>query len=216
MLLLPLVFTGCLSLTEARVPQELVEGNSGNGWQVNDTASDDEVRSRLLGLVRFRSIHYEDLGDRGGYPASLSISTLRTPLAPSEDDLRERVREQVVQRAEANGIRFGSDPTTGTRDLAQGYGSRYFVYDGNVTQGEDSIFTRDARVRILGEVWTCQGSRTSIVAVALAQVTDVRYVGGQPILVQPDDQNWREVVADPQGSIDGIQGQLGLVYNVRC
>jgi hypothetical protein len=207
---------GCLGLDPAQVPADLVQGGGGNGWRFNDTASDDEPQSRSFGLVRFQSLSYEDKGDEGGYPARLSLTTLRTVLAPSEEDLRDRARTRVRERAAASGITLEDDPETGSRILASDYESLYFVYDGNATQAEGDFFTRDAPVKILGEVWTCSSSRTSVAVVGLAQVADVRYVGGNAIVEEPDDRNWREIVADPDGSIEGVTGRDGLVYNMEC
>lgn len=207
---------GCLSLDPALVPARFLQGDSGNGWRFNQTASHDEPRDRYLGLVRFQALSYQDPGEQGGYPARMSLTTLRTLLAPSEEDLRERAEEQIRSRAEANGISLAGPPETGERTLESGYGSLWFVYDGNATQAQGQFFTRDAPVKILGEVWTCSSSRTSVAVVGLAQVADVRYIGGSPVVSQPDDRNWREIVADPDGTIEGVTGDDGLVYNVVC
>lgn len=207
---------GCLSLDPALVPARLVEGSSGDGWRFNQTASHDDPRSRYLGLVRFQALSYEDPGAQGGYPARLTVTTLRTVLAPTEEDLRDRAEAHIRDQTQASGITLDGPPKTGERSLASGYGTLYFVYDGNVSQAQGQYFSRDAPVKILGEVWTCSSSRTSVAVVGLAQVADVRYFGGDPVVSQPDDRNWREIVADPSGTIEGISGGDGLVYNVVC
>lgn len=213
------LLAGCVGgFAPARVPGELLQGDGGNGWTEDPKRSDPEPRSESLGLVRRQALAYEDdgKGGNGGYPATLTLTTLRLAPLPGETQLRDILRDQVRLRSEESGIRLGPEATEGSRALADGHRTLYFVVRGNVT-GEGALFTtRDAAANIVGEVWNCPEAGTSVAAVGLAQVSSVQRIGGVPLPAQENPLNWRELVGDPDGSIDGALASDGLLYNARC
>lgn len=214
-----LLLAGCTgTLVPARVPEELLQGSGGNGWEPDPAHTDGQPRSESLGLVQRQTLAYADdaRGGNGGYPASLALTTLKLLPAPSEAQLRDILREQVRERSEASGIRLGAQVVEGARTLGDGHRTLFFVFDGNVTGTGPLFTTRDAASKILGEVWNCPESGTSVAAVGLAQVSTVRSVGGVPLPAEQDARNWRELAADPQGGVDGQRGADGLLYNARC
>lgn len=215
--LLAVPLAGCLDLHAARIPDRLLEGRGGNGWAKNQTASQKEPDSQQGGLVKTQALVYEDRtsDDAGrGFDGSLSVTTLRTVLRPSEEKLRDEVKGRVRKEAEAKGIRISGDPADGERTLANKADAFWFAYKGTVNRA--GFFSQSAEVRVFGEVSQCSEEETVVVLVGLAQVSDVRSVGGVVLPSDPDDTTWREIVSDPSGRVEGVRGSEGLAYNVVC
>lgn len=208
---------GCVELEPARIPDRLLEGAGGNGWEKNLTASQAEPESASAGFAKSQTLVYEDKARDGeGYPGTLTVSTLRTFFRPTESDTRDRVQAAIRSEAEARGIRIEGNAATGERPLANGETALWFVYDGSVQRAGTLFRSNDARVKVYGEVFQCSASKGVAVIVGLAQTTDVRRVGGVPLPTEDDPTTWREIVADPRGSIESIRGSDGLSYNVAC
>lgn len=205
---------GCVELSPARVPDRYLEGPGGNGWEKNLTASQAEPESSGGGFSKSQSFVYEDRRSEEGYQGSLTVTSLRTTLRPSEQSVRDTVQERIREEAESKGVRIEGAPATGTRMLAARAESYWFVYNGSVE--DQGFFSRNARVKIFGEVFQCAEHKTVVVTVALAQITDVRSIGGVPLPSDADPTTWREIAADPRGSVEGIRGSEGLAYNVAC
>lgn len=217
LLVLCVASQGCVDIVAARVPDKLLEGRGGNGWERNATASQGEPTSSSFGFQKTQSLAYEDSVAEPGYPGVLVVSTLRTVPSPSGERIKDHVQETIRTEAEKKGIVLNGNPRTGTRALANGETSDWFVYTGNVSS-TGGFFTRNAEVRIFGEVFECREHRTVVATVGLAQVSDERRVTPLPI-GGPSDRDtttWREIVADPKGNIDGLRGSDGLAYNVVC
>jgi len=214
------LLAGCTgSFCAAQVPGNLLQGDGGNGWASDADHSDASPRSESAGLVVRQTRAYADDGKGGnaGYPASLVLTTLRLFPTPSEDKLRDILRQQVQERAASQGIKVDQQSTGGARTLADGHRSLFFVFTGTVNSTGPLFTTRDATAKIVGEVWNCPESGTSAVAVGFAQVTNtVRGPGGVPIQTNENTQNWRELVGDPSGSVEGQRASDGLLYNVTC
>lgn len=220
-LLLPaLALPGCVDIQAAHVPDGYLDASRSNGWTRNDTASQREPSSASMGFQKTWTLVYDDRGDGAGYPGVLVVTTLRAVPAPSEERIREHVEQTVRDQAAAKGIALGPTSSTGSRSLANGATSTYFVYSGNVSTS--GFFARNAEVRIFGEVFRCDGPKTIVAVVGIAQVSDVKSVNpgpGIPGLPAPsgrDDTTWREIVADDTGRIEGIRGSDGLAYRVAC
>lgn len=215
LVLVVLALAGCVELTASRVPDRLLEGSGGNGWEKNQTASQREPASASWGTSKSQTLAYEDRRSDEGYPGTLTVTTLRSLLRPSQDTVLEVARESIRKEAERKGVDVQGSPTTGTRQLANGAQASWFVYDGSVSSS--AFFQeRNARVKIYGEVFQCAAQKTVVVTVGLAQITDVRSVGGVPLPSEEDHATWREIAADPRGSIEGIRGSDGLGHNVTC
>lgn len=217
LLALSLGFAGCVEIVAARVPDRLLEGPGGNGWEKNLTASQGEPDSASFGFQKTQSLAYEDQAEDGhGYAGALVVSTLRAVPSPSGDRIREHIQQAIRDQAEAKGITISGDPRTGERTLANGMRASWFVYSGNVSTS--GFFSRNAEVKIFGEVFECHEHRTIVATVGLAQVTDERRVGSTGLLDSStrDTTTWRELVADPVGSIEGFRGSEALAYNVQC
>ncbi|HVL47936.1 MAG TPA: hypothetical protein VM889_05225 [Candidatus Thermoplasmatota archaeon] len=212
LVLLAAPLAGCVSLTPAKVPQNLL---GGNGWRLDTGRSDDAPRSEAFGLAARQSLVYVDEGrSPRGYPGQILLLTLKGLLTPSDESIKDQVRTQVLEGAAAAGIAVGAQSREGRRALASGATSTFFTYDGVVRGGGGVFTTSKAEVKILGEVWHCRQTGTSVLAVALAQVSDVDAVGGVELPANRDATTWREIVADPSGALDGTGN--GLVYAVTC
>ena len=215
--LVALALAGCVDgddLAPARVPDRLLEGRGGNGWERNQTASQAEPVGS--GTSRAQSLVYEDRTSEDGYPGTLTVTTLRTLMRPTEQRVRDDVQQRIREEAERRGIGIQGDADTGSRRVAAGAEALWFVYNGTVASSGNLFSTRNAQVKVFGEVFECSAEKTLVVTVGLAQVTDVRSVGGVPLPSEADPTTWREVAADPRGSIEGIRGSDGLAYNVQC
>lgn len=207
---------GCVDLEPARIPDRLLEGQGGNGWEKNLTASQDEPQGSAAGTAKSQTLVYEDKRSDEGYPGTMSVTTLRTLVRPTEEKVRDVVQERIREDAESRGLRIEGQPATGSRKLANGEESLWFVYDGSVQSTGTLFQSRDARVKVYGEVFQCAATKGVVVLVGLAQTTDVRRVGGVQLPSEEDPTTWREIVADPRGGIEAIRGSDGLAYNVQC
>lgn len=159
---------------------------------------------------------YEDKRSEDGYPGTLSVTTLRTLMRPTEQKVRDVVQERIREDVEARGLRIEGAAATGERRLANGADALWFVHNGSVQSSGSFFQSRDARVKVYGEVFQCEGTKSVVVVVGLAQTTDVRRVGGVQLPSEEDPTTWREIAADPRGGIEGIRGSDGLAYNVAC
>lgn len=212
-----LLLAGCTSvgveLSPARVPDRLLEGAGGNGWEKNLSQSDATPTSAQGGFSKSQTLVYEDRRSEEGHPGTLTVTTLRTILRPSEEKVREVVRDKIREEAEAKGVRIDGEAKTGTRRVVASGESFWFLYEGSV-QSSTFFQARNARVKIYGEVFQCD--KNVVVVVGLAQVSDVRTVGGVQLPSEEDPTTWNEIASDPRGSIEGIRGSDGLSYNVAC
>ena len=109
---------------------------------------------------------------------------------------------------------YNDSKIEGERRIARGHETVYFTYNGTVGKNVSGLFFIDEKVKIIGEVWNCEKSGTSIICVGIAQVTR-DFVG------QSDEKTWDDIVQDPSGTFkdkDGneITGDYGLIYNVIC
>ena len=84
----------------------------------------------------------------------------------------------------------------------------YIIYDGikNSTNPPEKI-------KIIGEVWNCGTSGTSIICIGVAQITN--YANSN---TEIDTSIWEKIIRDKEGTfgLDGYQGVDGLIYNVIC
>lgn len=211
-----LLLAGCVQLEPSQIPDRLIEGPGGNGWEKNPSASQSEPDSAQWGLAKSQALVYEDRRSDEGYPGTMTVTTLRTLLRPTEERVVEVVRERIREEAENRGVSIEGAPTTGTRKLANGADAQWFVYNGSVESSGTFFQSRNARMKIYGEVFQCAEGKQVVAVVGLAQITDVRSVGGVPLPSEADPTTWREIAADPRGTIEGIRGSDGLGYNVTC
>lgn len=179
--------------------------------------SEPRASEEALGTFAHQTFVYEDAGgDAGGYPALLTLFTMKGLFTPSRTELLERVEEKVQEWAERNGVQVLRQTASGERRLASADESVFVLFNATAVS-ERPFFTRDSELKVAGEVWTCRATDASVVAVGFAQVTDVQRLSpGVVTLTRPDATNWIELVEDPQGTIEGHRGTRGLIHQTRC
>jgi hypothetical protein len=192
MLLLLVTFSGCVTLSRAYIPDSIIT----DGWHENTALRN--TGSQFLGLEKWSSSTYEI---NGKYPASLTVTTLKSLILPDEEDLQNRITETIEETFQ-NRIQL-NESIAGERTILKQHNTMYALYSGT-----DKIDGKN--VKIIGEVWNCGSSGTSIICIGFSYITDADF---------PDienTENWEKIVMDPQGTIEGIIGEEGLIYNIVC
>ena len=158
----------------------------------------------LLGLEKWSSYTYE-IDDV--YPASVTVTTIKTIIMMNEDELREKTLE-AINNAEEQGILIENDSVVSWRVLKNGHKTTYMLYNGTNTS-----FDPPEKIKVIGEVWNCGISGTSIIVIGIAQITD--YANGK---TEVDTSNWEKIVSDKEGTfgISGYKNTDGLIYNIIC
>ena len=186
------LFSGCTSLTSAYLPTAVLN----QGWHQNVALRNTGTQG--LGLEKWTSLIYEI---NGNYPAFLTITTLKTLVLISEDQLQQRIQETITDTFQEQ-IEF-NESLRGERLIQQNHRTMYIVFNG-------TEITTQEKVKIIGEVWNCGASGTSIICIGIAYLTNTDIPN-----VESSDQ-WEKIVMDPDGTIEGFQGENGLLYNIIC
>ena len=161
--------------------------------------------SQLLGLEKFSSLTYRN---DGKYPAYLTIMTIKTLVMMSENDLRDKTVETIEQTLEKGIVVDKATEVSGKRILKNGHNTMYVIYDGN-----DTSKNPPEKIKIIGEVWNCGTSGTSVICIGVAQISDnLHDTSGINI------RHWEKIVKDGVGSFGTgeLNGEDGLIYNVIC
>jgi hypothetical protein len=161
--------------------------------------------SQLLGLERFSILTYRV---DNKYPAYLTIMTIKTFVMMSENDLRDKTVELIEQALEKVLVVDKSTEISGGRMLKNGHNTMYVIYDGN-----DTSKNPPEQIKIIGEVWSCGKSGTSVICIGVAQITDNLH-GNSEVNIS----HWEKIVRDEAGSFgsENLLGEDGLIYNVIC
>ncbi|RLF58955.1 MAG: hypothetical protein DRN25_04610 [Thermoplasmata archaeon] len=176
---------GCLSLKEAYIPQSLLT----NGWY--EDFGSEEKGSGFLGIGKWSTKIYKN-----GDVSYLSVTSMKFLIMQSKDKLLDMVEKDIKNQAEKYGIEIiESNKTYGEREILKGHKTFFVIYEG--IKGTHNY-------RIIGEVWSCSKSGISVICMGYSDLSEIDGIEG-----------WHRIVADPEGSIDGIVGD-GLIYNVVC
>jgi len=192
-IIFPLIFflfiisnSGCLSLRESYIPQNLLT----DGWY--EDFGSEEKGSGFLGLSKWSTKVY-----RKGDVAYLSVTSVKSLIMESKEKLLEKVEDDIEKQAHKYGIEIiSSSRTYGSREIAKGHKTLFVIYNGS-KGGHD--------YKIIGEVWSCSKSGISVICMGFSDVSEVEGIKG-----------WQKIVSDPEGSIDDLVGDDGLIYNVIC
>ena len=113
--ILLVAFSGCVNLTCSYIPDSIVT----DGWYENLALRN--TGSQFLGLEKWCSSTYEI---NGNYPASLTVTTIKTLVLTDEKEIKERAIETVEEtfqdRIELN------ISTTGERTLQKNHKTKVF------------------------------------------------------------------------------------------
>lgn len=150
------------------------------------------------------SVTYEFPGD---FPASLSVMTLKSLVLLDEDDLQNKTRTAIFSSLK-QGIELNTTTLqTGERYVLQAHISMFFEY-----RGKDTSLVPEEDVYVIGEVWNCQSSGTSVICIGLAYIT---HHTSNTTMVS-NTSAWEKIVMDEIGSVDSITGLDGLITHVKC
>ena len=190
------VFSG-RSLTSAYVSNDFLNVGWGEDLFERDSGSS------FFGLESWYSITYKT---EGLYPASLTVSSYKTLFMMNEDELRDKTMETIWAASEQGVVVDNGTKTVGDRFLRNGHNSMYIVYDGDDTS-KDPV----EKIKVVGEVWNCGVSGTSIICIGVAQVTD--NLNNNTAV---NTTSWKKIISGLNGEIEGFTGDDGLIYNVVC
>ena len=213
-----LLVPGCLEPFQVHVPEELLVRAcslpSGRScWVVTPTG----LTGGDLG-PKSRETRYALDRDPDGPPpfsGSLQVFSIRSVSRLDSDELLDVARELVADGAIDQNIVLSEGEVTGKRTLVSGVPTLWFMREGRTAQSGD-LFEQDVGVRILGEVGHDGRSDTSLLVIAMAQVSRTNQC---PILVncQPQETNlqtWIQMVGDRHGSVQGTTSQTGFIDNL--
>lgn len=161
--------------------------------------------SQLLGLEKFSSLTYRI---DGKYPAYLTIMTIKTLVMMSENELRDKTADSIEQALEKGIVVDKTTGISGGRILKNEHNTMYVMYDGN-----DTSKNPPEKIKIIGEIWNCGTSGTSVICIGVAQITDSLHDNSEVNI-----SYWGKIVRDGVGTFGtgDFQGEDGLIYNVIC
>ncbi len=161
--------------------------------------------SYFFGLEKWGSLIYElDCN----YTTYLIITTIKTIVMMDEKELKDEI-EETVEKALKLGITLDNNTKiSGERMLKNGHKTMYIVYNGN-----DTSKNSYEQVRVIGEVWNCGNSGTSIISLGFSQISDNSNNNSKI-----NTTYWEKIIGDEGGTFGtkGFQREDGLIYNVVC
>lgn len=194
MLALLVAFSGCVNISCSYIPDLEIT----DGWHENLALRN--TGSQFLGLEKWCGSVYEI---NGKYPASLTVTTLKTLILTDEEELQKKTIETVEETFRDSIQLNESTKLTGERTLLKKHKTMYMIYDG-------IDINKNKKIKIIGEVWNCGTSGSSIICIGIAYVTN----NENPTI--ENTENWQKIVMDPSGTIGNFTGEKGLIYNVHC
>lgn len=207
-----LVVPGCLEPFQVQVPEAILQ--QAPGWVMTPGG----VSGGDLGPKSRETRYALDRDPDGPAPfsGSLQVFSIRSVSRLDSEDLLDLARDLVGRGAIEQNIVLAEGEVSGKRTLASGVPTLWFVREGRTAQSGD-LFEQDVGVRILGEVGHDGRSDTSLLVIAMAQVSRTNQC---PILVncQPQESNlqtWIQMVGDRHGTVQGTTSQLGFIVNLE-
>jgi len=185
-------FSGCLNLSCANVDTSVV----CNGWFENTALRNTGIQ--FLGLEKWCSLTYEISGK---YPAFLTITTLKSLVLADEKEVLKKTKVTIQETFQDN-IEL-TENSSGERLLKNNHKTLYTLFDGF------DVYKK-ADVKIICEIWNCADSGNSVICIGIAYITN------KDISDEFYFENWEKIVQDTTGTIDGYNGNMGLIYNVKC
>ena len=189
------VLFGNSNFTQAYVDDSVIT----NGWCENPDERDSG--SQLLGFEKFGSYTYR-IGVE--FPAYLTITTMKTLVMMNENELRDKVVESIEKSLGNGTVSDNSSKLIGSRVLKNEHKTIFIIFNGT-----DNSKIPSENIKIVGEVWNCGRSGTSIVCIGVAHVSYDSKI---------DETNWNKMIRDKEGTFGTgeLQGEDGLIYNVIC
>jgi hypothetical protein len=175
-----------------------------DGW--HERISDRAVSSGFFNINQ--EIAYTYAVDDVIFPASLLVQTTKSLVLPSEAQLLTQAISRYLPSLQDRFLINQTASVQGMRELKNGHHTHYIIYPGsiNASDGVDEV-------RCIIEVWNCGLSKTSIICVGVAQMTN----DSVPPLNQSNLDHWQRIISDPVGSFgDQYRHDDALIYSIRC
>ncbi len=203
-----LLVPGCYEPYRPHIQEATLESSSLDWFERRLAQQSDGWLDRKTVETRYT---YIPEGDGPPFAGVIQVFGLRQQDRMGTQALLELTRILVERSAEEHGITFDPDASDeGQRQNAAGASTRYFTLEGTV-QTSEGLFPSNVGIRILGEVWHDGKSKTSVIVVAMAQVTQDRPILG-PL---EDETTWWEIAGDPEATLVSPPTQRGLVDHVQ-
>lgn len=206
LVILAMMTSGCTTIFAAHVDDAVVTA----GWELNEDKRREDSQFLGIGLKRVTLVYeYDESRFNGPYPAAFLVTSLKILGGASRQELFEELDQTLQDVLENQNVELDQDSRVeGERVLAHGQETIYFTYEATA-QGDGSLFDQGREIRILGEVFNDQRSDLTVLLIGLAQVTGDSFLTGQE-----NNTNWEKIVEDPEGTIEGYDGEAGLAYHV--
>ena len=198
-----------------KLPEEFVQGDSGNGWKRAMSQYDEYG----LGFASTSFFLYLDdgedsEGESDGYPAMLFVIAIKVPIDLDERDALNELDRQFHEMSLEQEIELNTHIENGQRTTKQGYSTQYVIYNGTAKSeriGFEDVgynVTQGAETRYIGEVWKAPEYNLLVVSMGIAiisseEVNDQTGVGPIDDLVDDlipnkptettDMKNWNEL-----------------------
>lgn len=186
--------SGCVTLKCSYVPNDFLV----NGWYENTSLRNTGLH--LLGLEKWCNIIYEI---KGKYPASLIVTSLKAIFLEDENELYDIVKDMIKINFNDGILINESSKLSGERNNFNNHKTKYIIYEGIELE-------KDLDIKIIGEVWNCGNTGSSIICVGIA------YISNRENPIIKNTINWEKIVEDPNGNIENYYGGEGLIYNIKC
>jgi hypothetical protein len=175
----------------------------GSEW--HEDLDERIIESSPLSIEKFGRLVYKT---EGKYPAYLSITTIKSLFMVGEEEIQKKIKDAIEQTSWENIVLDNSSKLLGRRILENGHESLYIIYNGT-----DKTNLKDEDVRIIGEIWNCGMSGTSIVCIGVAQITDNTHNNSMKFF-----ENWTKIIKDEAGTFGTglFTGDDGLISNIIC
>ena len=175
----------------------------GSEW--HEDLNERIIESSPLSIEKFGRLVYKT---EGKYPAYLSITTIKSLFMAGEEEIQKKIKDAIEQTSWENIVLDNSSKLLGRRILENGHESLYIIYNGT-----DKTNLKDEDVRIIGEIWNCGMSGTSIVCTGVAQITDNIHNNSMKFF-----ENWTKIIKDEAGTFgtELFTGDDGLISNIIC
>lgn len=188
-------------LKKAYIPDQIL----GDFW--SEDKDERTAGSQLFGLEKWQSYTYRNNNDT--YSAYVTVTSIKTLFMMNENDLKAETIK-TINKASDQGIVIDKNPQISGCRATRGGGHKtyYIVYDGNDTSEEPY-----EKVKIIGEYWNCVSSRTSIICIGVAWITDNIHNNSEIITTE-----WAKIVGDEEGTFGEGEYKVnnGLIFNVKC
>ena len=161
-----------------KLPEEFVQGDSGNGWK-RVMSQHDEYG---LGFASTSFFLYLDdgedsEGESDGYPAMLFVIAIKVPIDLDERDALDELDRQFHEMSLEQEIELNTHIEDGQRTTKQGYSTQYVIYNGTAKSeriGFEDVgynVTQGAETRYIGEVWKAPEYNLLVVSMGIAIIS---------------------------------------------